>query len=317
MTIVTRRKFLQYCGSLAAILGLGPSAIPAICQAIDQMAKGRAPLLWLQGQSCSGCSISLLNSTEPGPAQILTSSISLIFHPNLSAATGHTCLDLINSTVDKGGYILVIEGSIPTRIPHACMVGEEPIDKMVIRAAQKAKAVIALGTCASFGGIPAAENNVTGAMGVPEFLKLNRIGTPVISLPGCPAHPDWLVGTLVYVLKFGLPNLDKFGRPTMFFAKVLHDQCPRFADYEREKFAKTLDEDGCLFRLGCMGPKTYADCSLRLWNSRTSFCIKAGAPCIGCTMPEFAAKASFPFYRKRELLPLPDRQPAQPAEVRP
>ncbi|MEW5800956.1 MAG: hydrogenase small subunit [bacterium] len=306
MARVTRRKFLHYCGSLAAILGLGPSAVPAICQALDRMAAGRAPLLWLQGQSCSGCSVSLLNSTDPGPAQILTYYISLVFHPTLSAATGHTCLDIINSTVNKGGYILIVEGSVPTRIPAACMVGEEPMDKLVIRAARKASAVVALGTCASFGGIPAAENNPTGAMGVPEFLS--QISTPVISLPGCPPHPDWLIGTLVHVLKFGLPALDESGRPAMFYGKVLHDQCPRFADYEREKFAKTLADDGCLFRLGCMGPNAHADCSLRLWNSRTSFCIKAGAPCIGCTSPEFAAKASFPFYRKRELLPQPVKE---------
>lgn len=304
---VTRRRFLQYCGSLAAGMGLGSSAIPAVCRALDQMVTGRAPLLWLQGQSCSGCSVSLLNSIDPGPAQILTNYVSLIFHPNLSAATGHTCLELINSAVDKGGYVLVVEGSIPTRIPQACTIGEEPMSRLTERAARKARAVVALGTCACFGGIPAAENNVTGAVGVPEFLKSNKIDTTVISLPGCPAHPDWLVGTLVHVLKFGLPALDEQGRPVMFFSKILHDQCPHFADYEREKFAKTFGDDGCLFRLGCVGANTQADCSMRMWNSRTSFCVKAGAPCIGCTMPTFAAKASFPFYRKRELLPRPER----------
>ena len=188
------------------------------------------------------------------------------------------------------------------------MVGGEPFTDQVSRAAKKAKAVIAYGTCASFGGIPASENNPTGACGVAEYLKSAGISTPVISLPGCPAHPDWLVGSLLYTLRFGLPKLDEFNRPVMFFGKLLHDQCPRFADYEREKFATTFSDEGCLFRLGCMGPNTHTDCTLRLWNTRTNSCIKAGAPCIGCTMPNFSAKASFPFYRKRELLNPPVKE---------
>jgi hydrogenase small subunit len=178
------------------------------------------------------------------------------------------------------------------------MIGNEPFTKQVIRAADKATAIIAVGTCAAFGGIPAAENNPTGALSVPDFLKKEGVSKPTISIPGCPVHPDWLVGTLVHVLKFGIPALDDSGRPKMFFSRLVHDQCPRFADYEREKFARKFSDEGCLFKLGCLGPNTHSDCTNRLWNSGTSYCIKAGAPCIGCTSKAFAGKASFPFFRK-------------------
>jgi hydrogenase small subunit len=171
----------------------------------------------------------------------------------------------------------------------------------VVRAAKGAKAVIAMGTCAVYGGIPAAEGNPTGATSIIWYLKQAGVVKPVIALPGCPPHPDWLVGTLVHVLKFGLPALDGEGRPKMFYSKLVHDQCPRFADYERENFAKTFSDEGCLFKLGCLGPITKADCTLRNWNSGVNSCIKAGAPCIGCTSKEFAAKVTFPFYRKSEL----------------
>jgi len=159
-----------------------------------------------------------------------------------------------------------------------------------------------VGICATAGGIPGAEGNSTGAMSVPAFLKQAGIAIPCIVIPGCPAHPDWIVGTLVHVLQFGPPPLDELGRPKAFFSKFIHDQCPRFADYERENFAKKFGDDGCLFRLGCAGPITKADCNLRQWNGGTNTCIKAGAPCIGCAWEGFGAKRDFPFYLKNGQL---------------
>ena len=300
MPEITRRKFLGYAVKLAALTGLSGTAVPKIAEAIEQLASPTAPLLWLQGQSCSGCSVSLLNSENPGPAEVLTRYISLLFHSTLSAATGETAMDIIHKTISAGGYLLVVEGSIPEKMPKACLVGKEPVTEQVARAAKKAKAVVAAGTCAAFGGIPAAENNPTGAVGVPDFLEHRGITTPVISLPGCPVHPDWIVGTLAHVLKFGIPPLDNMGRPKAFFSKLVHEQCPRFRDYEREVFAKSFSDDGCLFKLGCMGTKTYADCTLRYWNGKTNTCIHAGAPCIGCASEHFAKNSSFPFYRKGE-----------------
>lgn len=296
--LMTRRSFLEMSMKLAAAMGLTSSAVPQIAEALEQLSERQAPVLWLQALSCSGCSVSLLNSGEPGPAQLLTEYISLRFHSTLSAATGSVAMDIIRKSQEQGGYYLVVEGSIAEGMPESCRMGEEAVSEQVAKAAAKAKAVIAAGSCASFGGIPAAENNPTGAMSVPDFLKGKGISTPVIRLPGCPVHPDWLVGTLVHVLKFNIPALDELGRPTLFFSKLIHDQCPRFADYERERFAKTFSEEGCLFKLGCLGPITKADCTLRQWNAGTNTCIRAGSPCIGCASEKFADTAEFPFFRK-------------------
>lgn len=297
---ISRRDLLKYGANLAAVMGLGSSAIPRIAQALTELAAGSMPVLWLQAQSCSGCSVTLLNSQEPGPAQILMDSISLRFHSNLSGASGQVCMNVINRTIEQGGYLLVVEGSIPGGMPEACLMGNEPVGQLVTRAAQKARAVVLQGTCAVYGGIPAAEGNPTGALAGGVWLKKQGVATPRIALPGCPPHPDWLVGTLVHVLRFGIPPLDADARPKMFYSRLIHDQCPRFADYEREVFAAKFSDSGCMFKLGCMGPNTYADCTQRLWNGGANSCIRAGAPCVGCTSREFAARPAFPFYRKGE-----------------
>jgi len=299
MSGISRRRFLDLSVKLAIGMSLGSSAVPKIAEALEQLASGNAPVLWLQGLSCSGCSISFLNSDAPGPAQILTQQISLLFHPTLSTATGGTAMEVVHRSIDHGGYYLVFEGSIPLRMPQACRMGDESILDLASRAARNAKAVITAGTCASFGGIPAAENNPTGAVSVAHFLQDQKVSTPIINLPGCPIHPDWIVGTLAHMLQFGMPPLDDKGRPKMFYSRLLHDQCPRFADYERERFARTFSDEGCFFKLGCSGPTTYADCSLRHWNGGTGFCIKAGSPCIGCASEDFASVGSFPFFTKK------------------
>ena len=297
---ISRREFLAFSAKIAALTGLSAGAIPQIAAAMEQLVGKTAPVLWLQAQSCSGCSISLLNSENPGPAELLTQYLSLQFHSNLSSAAGFNAMDVINSSIAAGDYILVVEGSIPEKMPKACVSGKECITDQVARAAKNARAVIAMGTCAAFGGIPAAENNPTGAVSVPVFMEHQNIKKPVIKIPGCPVHPDWIVGTVVHLLKFGMPELDDKGRPRAFFSKLVHEQCPRFRDYERENFAQSFSDDGCLFKLGCTGTNTYADCTLRLWNSQTNTCIQAGGPCIGCASEEFAAKKDFPFYRKSE-----------------
>lgn len=297
---ISRRQFLKMAGGLAASMGLGASLVPQVAEALVSLSTGQAPVLWLQGQSCSGCSVSLLNTENPSPAAVLTRYISLLFHSTLSAATGHTAMAVVNKSIEAGGYFLAVEGSMPASMPKACLVGDQPVTDLVHRAAQKAKAVIAVGTCASFGGIPAAQNNPTGAVDVASFLKMKGVKTPVIRLPGCPTHPDWIVGTLVHVIKFGLPKLDREGRPKIFYGRLIHDQCPRFADYERENFAQLFGDQGCLFKLGCLGPVTKADCTTRYWNRGANTCIVAGAPCIGCASEIFARSASLPFYRKGE-----------------
>lgn len=301
MNTFTRRDFLKLAGQMSAVMGLSVGVNPQIASALEHLVSKKSKVLWIQAQSCSGCSISMLNSEEPGPAQLLTQYISLLFHQTLSAATGQVAISTLEQVIEQGDYILVVEGSIPAAMPEACTIGHKPVADVVLQAAQNAKAVVSLGTCAAFGGIPAAEGNPTGAISVTEHLRKKNVATPVINIPGCPSHPDWLVGSLVHISKFGIPPCDSKGRPKMFFSKTNHDQCPRYSDYERGAFASNFSEDGCLFKLGCLGVITKADCTIRLRNGGTNSCINSGAPCLGCTSPIFANKKSLPFYRENGI----------------
>ncbi|MCP4710339.1 MAG: hydrogenase small subunit [Planctomycetes bacterium] len=300
MSDLNRREFLQWAGKLAAVMGMSAGSIPKIAEALQQLSLGQAPVLWLQGLSCAGCSVSLLNSEHPGITEIVTQNISLKFHPTISAATGHTAIKVINDCIEKGDYFLIVEGSVPAGMPQACLMGEEVFTDQLLRAARPAKAVISVGTCASFGGIPAGQNNPTGAVSVGDFLTTNNIQKTLINVPGCPSHPDWVTGTLVHVLKFGVPSLDDLMRPKMFYGKLLHDQCPRFADFSKRRFAKKLTDEGCLFMLGCQGVSTHADCSVRFWNSGVNSCIHAGAPCVGCAAETFAKEIKTPSTHRSE-----------------
>lgn len=296
----TRRDFLKMSAGLAAMMGLGASAIPRLAQGLEQLAKGNAPVLWLHGQACSGCSISLLNSEDPGPAEILMHYISLKFHATLSTATGQIACKALEDTIQQGDYILVMEGSIPSGMREACTLCDKPLASIAADAARNAKAIVAVGACATYGGIPAAEGNPTGALGFGKFLEQENITKPLINIPGCPMHPQWLVGTLAHVLQLGLPKLDEQHRPVMFYDDWIHDHCPRFADYERKNFATKFGDEGCMFQVGCLGPVTKAPCPKLRWNSRVNWCVESGTVCIGCAMPEFALSKSLPFFRKTE-----------------
>jgi hydrogenase small subunit len=164
-----------------------------------------------------------------------------------------------------------------------------------------------MGTCASFGGIPAAKPNPTSCKSVKDVLEADGINKPLINIPGCPPHPDWFVGTVAGVILNGLPtadDLDDFLRPKAFYGKLIHENCPRRAYFDEGKFAMKFGDEGCLYELGCKGPITYADCPLRRWNSGTNWVIGAGAPCNGCTQPEFPDNTA-PFYEKLVDVDLP------------
>jgi hydrogenase small subunit len=163
----------------------------------------------------------------------------------------------------------------------------------LLELAQKALAVISVGTCASFGGISSGAPNPTGAKSVQEALEEVGIHKPLINVPGCPPHPDWLVGTINTLLLTGLPeqgDLDAVLRPKAFYGRLVHDNCTRRADFDAGQFAKHTGERGCLYEIGCKGPQTYADCPIRLWNNGVNWCIGSGAPCIGCVEPGFPDK---------------------------
>lgn len=279
------------------------------------------PVIWLQCATCTGCSVSVLNSVSPSIKNVLIDEVipgkhvDLRFHATIMAGTGDLVIERMEETAHKkGGYILVVEGAIPRDGAYGS-IGERngeavSMASRVESLGKDALAVIALGTCAAFGGIAAAEPNPSGCGGVAELFSSHNIRTPLINIPGCPPHPDWFVGTVASILLKGLPSpeeLDEYKRPKAFFGKLIHENCPRRAYFDEGKFARKFGEPGCLNELGCKGPVTYADCPLRLWNNGVNWCIGAGSPCIGCVEPGFPDLVS-PFYRKLVEIALPTKK---------
>lgn len=306
---ISRREFLKLCAGSVAAAGLSQLLLPELARSLP--AAGNPPVIWIQGASCTGCSISLLNSTQPGVKEILTEVIDLKFHPNISAAAGDLAMKVIDETKQASNYYLVVEGAVPTKDGGIyCTVGERDgkeitfLDR-VKELGSKASAVLAVGTCSAFGGIPAARPNPTGCKGVQEVFKEAGISTPVINVAGCPPHPDWMVGTLAHLLLFKeAPELDDFGRPKVFYGKLVHDNCPRRQYFDNSKFARNFSEPGCLLEIGCKGPQAHCDSFDRLWNGGTNWCLKAGAPCTACTEKGFPGCA-VPFYERMEPVSLP------------
>ena len=299
----SRRDFLRMGAILSAGLGLGRGAASALAEGLQSIVERQRKVLWLQGMSCTGCSISFLNAEEPGPLEILTQMISLVFHPNVSAAQGGLVMETIEKVAREGNYYLVLEGAVCPEMPQACIVGGKPLTMILPEVLAKAQYVIAAGSCAAFGGIPAAEGNATGAIGLKDFMKSKGIPFEkrLINCPGCPVHPQTLVATLAYAAGVGYPKVDpELLTPDMICKHSVHDDCPRFHYWQKEVFAKNFGDEGCLFKLGCLGPLSRSNCPQRQWNGGVNWCIRAGAPCIGCTGKDFARKRSFPFYRKGE-----------------
>ena len=208
MTRLNRRDFLRMGAALASVAGLSPTIGQVMAAGLEDIASERARIVWLEGMSCSGCSVSLLNSENPGPLELLTEVISMVFHPAVGAAQGHTCREVLDSVASAGDFYLVVEGCVPLSMPEACTVGGQTLEEILRPLAQKAKAVISAGTCASFGGVPAAEGNPTGAASLRKFMEQANIPTAnrLIHCPGCPTHPESLVGTLAYVVGRRVPR---------------------------------------------------------------------------------------------------------------
>ena len=272
------------------------------------------PVVWIQAGTCTGCSVSILNSVSPTIKNVLIDEvvpgkhINLKFQATVMAGEGDAVIQVLENMpeTNKGGYVLIVEGAIPTKDGGVYgSLGEKndkpvPMAERVEALARDALAIVALGTCATFGGIAAGKPNPGGYVGADKFLKSRYINKPLINIAGCPPHPDWFVGTVASVLLFGLPNsedLDELKRPKVFYGNLIHENCPRRAYFDEGKFAKKFGEPGCLNELGCKGPVTHADCPLRKWNHGTNWCIDAGSPCIGCCEPGFPDLVA-PVYQK-------------------
>ncbi len=304
MKLLSRRDFLKIGSYLVAGYGLSGALTPVFARGLEKLSHGTPKILWLEAQGCSGCTISFLNANAPYVQQVITQIASIMFHPTISAAQGHVAWEILEDIKHSNfPYILVIEGSIPYKMPKACMIGEKTFEELAIPFLEKAQYILAVGSCASYGGIPSAEGNPTGAVSVKEFMEKKSIPykNRLVNCPLCPTHPDSIVGTLGYLAAKGYPDVDdNLLTPKMFYAHSVHYNCPRYHYYEKGMFARKFGEEGCLFKLGCLGPLSYTTCPRRQWNGGVNWCVRANAPCIGCSHPYFAKFKDFPFYRKGE-----------------
>jgi hydrogenase small subunit len=300
MTPLDRRRFLKYCIGSAAALGLDRAVLGRLEQAFAAPLDGLPTVLWLAGSNCTGCTVSLANLVaDEGPADVgdlLINTLNLAYHPNLMGAAGDLAVQTLTQA-STGDYVLAVEGGIPTAFGgNACMLWTEnghdvTAMEAVSLLAPGALAVLAIGSCASFGGIPAGEPNPTGVTSVGALT-----GQSVINIPGCPTHPDWIVWTIAQLLAGSPPALDQYGRPAALFSDRVHDNCPLRHTDEAEAFGVP---GRCLEELGCRGKETRADCPSRRWHGQSSWCIGVGSQCVGCVEPGFPDSFS-PFHSEGE-----------------
>lgn len=300
---VSRRDFLKFCAIMAGTLALPASATPKIARAVEKAKK--PTLVWLEYQDCAGCTESLLRAANPTVGQIVLDILSLDYHETIMAPAGKQAEKSLEEAIARGGHIVVVEGAVPTRDGGVyCTIGGKSAVSLLRQATQGAAAVIAVGSCATFGGIPAASPNLTGAKSVRELVS----GVPVVNIPGCPLNVDNLTATVVHYLTFGgLPSADSLARPLFAFGKRIHDHCERRAHFDAGQFVERWGDEGhrlgwCLYKMGCKGPETYHNCSVQRWNGGLSWPIGAGHGCIGCSEPHFWDTMS-PFYRRLPAVP--------------
>ena len=284
---LSRRDFVRVCTMAAAAVGLSSTTASQIVEAAS---KGLKPsVVWLHFQECTGCTESLLRTSHPGIAEVILDLVSLDYHETLFAGAGHQAEAALQDTIKKnaGKYICVVEGAIPTRDGGIyCQVAGRTAVDILNDVGGKAGAVVAIGSCASWGGIPSADPNPTGATGAPMILK----GKPVVTLPGCPSNPYNFLGVVLQYATLGtLPELDELGRPAFAYSRTIHEHCPRRAHFDAGRFASKFGDDGhrlgyCLYKLGCKGPMTHANCStLAFGDVVDCWPIGIGHPCVGCT----------------------------------
>ena len=292
---ISRRSFLKFCASTASLMALPPSMIPVIAATLE---KARRPsVIWLSFQECTGCTESITRSDSSTLEDLIFNVISLDYHHTLQACAGHFAEHIREQVIkdNAGKYILIVDGSIPVKDGgvYSTIAGMSN-EQILKETAAHAAAIVAVGTCSAYGGIPKADPNPTGAVSVSDLIR----DKPIVNVPGCPPIPNVITGVLVQFLTFGLPELDALGRPKAFYGQSIHDRCYRRPFYDKGLFADSFDDEGarkgwCLYKLGCKGPTTYNACATEKWNFGTSFPIQAGHPCLGCSEPDFWDAGSF------------------------
>ncbi len=283
---------------------------------------------WLAGMSCDGCSIAAVGAKNPSVEQLIHQQIPglpkiILHHPVLAVEAGHRFMEPYYKAVKgelNAAYVVLYEGSVADESiakesgGYFSAMGMEdlgdgkwrpyPTADMLADLAPNAAAVIGVGTCASWGGVPAAIGNVTNSMGVMDFLAKDyrsALGLPVINIPGCAPVGDNITETITAVLMFlagvgPLPEFDELGRPAWMFGETVHRGCPRAGSYEEGAFADEYGQKECLVELGCWGPVVQCNIARRGSIGHNGGCMNVGGVCIGCTMPGFP-DAFAPFYK--------------------
>jgi len=295
---VDRRDFMKWASATTATLMLPPMFTPLVAEATELM--NRVPVIWIELQDCAGNSEAILRSATPTVDDLIFDVLSLEYHHTLQAASGHQAEAQLEDAVHhfKGKYLLFVEGAIPTAMNGGYGTigpsGETYIDNLK-RLSNDSAAVVAVGTCATFGGIPAAAPNPTGAVGVMDIVK----GKPIINIPACPANPANMVGVVLhYVLTGQIPELDSLLRPKFAFGYRIHDNCERRAHFDAGEFVEEWGDVGaqnnfCLYKMGCKGPMTFNNCSIIRYNEGANWPIGVGRGCIGCSEPDFWDKYAY------------------------
>ena len=285
---INRRDFLKFCSLMAVSMGLPLTAGIKIAEAI--VSPQRPPVIWLSFSECTGCVESLLRSNHPSLEHLILDLISLDYSETLCAAAGHQAEAAKAKSIleNKGKFILVVDGAVPTKDNGIyCKIAGNTALKILSDTAPHAAAIIAMGSCSSWGGIAAAAPNPTGAKGVPEILT----GKTVITIPGCPPNPYNLLTTILHYVTFKkLPELDHLGRPKFAYSRLIHENCERRPHFDSGRFAAQFGDEmhrkgACLYKLGCKGPETHANCSTLNFGETGAgtWPVGVGHPCFGCT----------------------------------
>ncbi len=289
---VSRRDFIKWCSAAAVYLGLPAGMGEKIAEAAT--APQRPPVLWLSAQECTGCGETLLRANHPTLETLILDVISLEYYETLNTGAGHQAEEARVEAMKKyeGQYILVVDGSIPVKDDGIyCKIGGKTALSLLEEMGSKAFATIAIGSCSSWGGVPSADPNPTGATPVHQIFKDKGIKTPVVNIPGCPPNPYNFLGTVLYFLTLKkLPELDAELRPKFAYGRLIHENCERRPHFDAGRFAKQFGDEGhrqghCLYMLGCKGPETFNNCPAILFNDVGSgaWPVGTGHPCFGCS----------------------------------
>lgn len=302
---VSRRDFLEFCSLMVATLALPTRYLDDVVAALSSARK--PVLVWLEFQDCAGNTESMIRSDNPPVADVVLDLLSWEYHETIMAGAGKQAEAALARVVkeEKGKYIAVVEGSIPTADDGVyCTIGGRTALDIAREVCTNSAANIAVGACAWDGGLVAARPNPTGAVGLQEAVP----GVPVVNLGGCPHNVANTAAVLVHYLTFHeMPALDQYNRPLFAYGRLIHDQCERRAHFDAGRFVEEWGDEGhrkgyCLYKMGCKGPEATYNCPSVRWNGGTSWPVKAGHGCLACASYRFWDTKS-PFYKPLPKVP--------------